>query len=98
MSRPIAAVTSKRLDRWLVVDARQAREVERFLDRHWNAVYRPPALAAREGGIGGASAFSRLFDLPDDNCVQHGTTPFRAWAVVPGSGGFSAPGWRTIGA
>ena len=32
---------------------RQAGDIERFLDRHRNAVQRSPALAAGEGGIGG---------------------------------------------
>ena len=57
---------------------RQARDVERFLDRHRNAVQRSPALAAREGGIGSAGAFSRLLDLPGDDCVQRGIMPFGA--------------------
>jgi len=38
-------------------------------------VQRSPALAAREGGIGGAGTFSRLVDLPDNNCVQRGIVP-----------------------
>jgi hypothetical protein len=44
-------------------------------------VQRSPTLAASKGGIGGASAFSRLLDLPDDDCVQPGTMPFRALEV-----------------
>ena len=60
---------------------RQARNVERFLDRHRNAVQRSPTLATRKGGIGGAGAFSRLVDLPDDDCVQRRIMPFRARQV-----------------
>jgi hypothetical protein len=41
-------------------------------------VQRPPALAPREGGIGGAGAFSRLVDLPDNDRVQRRIMPFRA--------------------
>ena len=51
---------------------RQAGDVERFLDRHRNAMQRAPTLAPREGGIGGAGAFSRLVDLPDNDRVQVG--------------------------
>ncbi len=39
---------------------------------------RSPALAAREGGIGGAGAFPRLVDLPDNDRVERGIMPFRA--------------------
>ena len=57
---------------------RQTRDVERFLDGHRNAVQRSPAIAARKGGIGGACAFSRLVDLPDNDCVEPGVMAFRA--------------------
>ena len=42
---------------------------------------RSPALAAREGGIGGAGAFERLLGLLHNDCVQRRIMPFRARQV-----------------
>jgi hypothetical protein len=42
---------------------------------------RAPTLAPRENGIGGAGAFSRLVDLPDNDRVQRGIMPLRARQV-----------------
>src|SRR5438309_10902406 len=40
-----------------------------------------PQRSPREGGIGGAGAFSRLLDLPNNDCVQLGIMSFRARQV-----------------
>ena len=40
-----------------------------------------PSARLGERGIGGAGAFSRLLDLPDDDCVQTGIMPLRARQV-----------------
>ena len=42
---------------------------------------RPPVLTARDSRIGGAGAFSRLLELPDDDGIQRGVMPFGARQV-----------------
>jgi len=44
-------------------------------------VQRPPVLTARDSRIGGAGAFSRLLELPDDDGIQRGVMPFGARQV-----------------